>query len=262
MDYREIRREKKIRNRKVKRSITIVFFVIIFLLWGIYYLLQSDLLNLKELEVYGNHMITKEEILRTPELSIERNIFQYKPSHIKHQIELHPYVEEAHIKRKLPATIIITVKEREKYAIIPYMGSFIYIDHNKVVLEVSDDYLAEDLVLITGVAFNSFKIGDKLDISNEELLDRAMEYIEASKIVSIADIISEINIDQEGYIKLITFDGIEFLLSNREDPAYTILALKEVLTNLYATNKKNVIVDMRYKGQISIRSREQWEEDR
>lgn len=261
MDYIEKRPEKKIRKRKIKRIITAFFFVIVFILWGIYALLKSDLLNLENIEVHGNEVLSKEEIIEAGRLSFNRNILQFKLSDIENYIASHPFIKEANVKRKLPKTLIITVREREKYAIIPYMGSYIYIDQDKVVLQSSDNYLAEDLVLITGVEFESFKLGDKADIKNPMLLNTTMEIIDASKIVNSAEMISEINIGQENYIKLITFDGIEVLLSNTADPAYTMLALKEVLTNIYTRNINNVIVDMRYKGQISIRNREKWEED-
>lgn len=157
--------------------------------------------------------------------------------------------------------MIITIREREKYAIIPYMGSYIYIDQDKVVLQANDSYLVEDLVLITGVEFQSFKLGEQVDIDHPESLEIALELIEAAKIISIVEMISEINIGKEDYIQLITFDGIEVLLGDTIEPAYAMLTLKEVLTNLYTRGIKNAIVDMRYEGQISIRNRESWEED-
>ncbi|SES64713.1 cell division protein FtsQ [Natronincola peptidivorans] len=261
MEYTEIKREKKRRRRKIRKILTGIFLIMVFILWSVYFLLKSDLFNLKIISIEGNKTLAEEEIIEMAELYTNRNIYQYSLSDLQAKVKSHPFVEDAIIKRKIPKTIIITVREREKYAIIPYMGTFIYIDHNKVVLKISDSYLEEDLILITGVDFNSFKLGDVVDIKNPQLLSFVMGFIEASKMTSIIDRISEINIGQEAYIKLITFDGIEILLADTQDPAYSTLALKEVLTNLYTRDIKNVIVDMRYKGQISIRNREHWEED-
>ncbi|AKL95623.1 cell division septal protein [Clostridium aceticum] len=258
---REKQRLKNIRKRKIRKFLTAFFFIIVFFLWGVYFLLQSDLLNLKKVEIRGNNILTVEEITSAGQLSINRNIFQYKLADIEKNIQSHPLIKEVTLQRKLPSSIVIELKERDKYAIIPYMGSYIYIDQDKVVLQVSESYLAEDLILITGVEFQSFNLGDQVDISKEHLLDVAMELVEASKVVGIGEIISEINIEPEDYIKLVTFDGIEVLIGNKTDLAYTVLSLKEVLTNLYTRNLKNVIVDMRYKGQISIRNRENWEEN-
>ena len=261
MEYTDRKKEKRIWHKKLKRVITAFFLLIMFILWSMYILLKSDLLNLKEIEVYGNETLVEEELISEARLYTDRNIFQYNLEEVKKNVEEHPFVKEAIIKRKLPKTIMITIKEREKYAIIPYMGNFIYIDEDQVVLQVNDDYLEEDLVLITGVEFQSFKIGSKADISNPELLDYAMKLIEASRIASIIEMISEINIGTEEYIQLITFDGIEVLLVDTMEPAYAILALKEVLMNLYTQDIKNATIDMRYEGQISIRNREQWEEN-
>lgn len=261
MEAMEKKPSKITKKRKIKRLITTFFLVMVFILWSVYAILKSDLLNLENIEIQGNKVLSKEEIIEVGELSYNRNILQFKLTDIEKNIISHPFIKEVDLKRKLPKTMIITVKEREKYAIIPYMGSYIYIDQDKVVLESTDSYLAEDLVLITGVEFESFKLGDRADIKNPVLLDTTMEIILASKIVNNAEMISEINIGQEDYIKLITFDGIEVLISNTADPAYTMLALKEVLTNIYTRNISNIIVDMRYKGQISIRNKDKWEED-
>ncbi|NLM04580.1 MAG: FtsQ-type POTRA domain-containing protein [Clostridiales bacterium] len=261
MDNTNKRFKKKHRSKKFKKIMTILSFIILFLLWSIYILLNSDLLNLKTVEIYGNEILEEEEIIETGKIIFNRNILQFKLTELENNIISHPYIKEVNIKRKLPQTLTITVREREKYAIIPYMGSYIYIDQDKVVLESSDSYLAEDLVLITGVEFESFKLGHKVDIKNTALLDRAIELVAASKVINNAEMISEINIGQEDYIKLITFDGIEVLLSKSIDPVYAMLAFKETLTNIYTRNIDNIIVDMRYDGQISIRNREIWEEE-
>ncbi len=258
------KRKKRILWRKRTRGVlTALFLIIVFLFWTIYYLLKSDLLNLKTINVYGNAILTEEEIIDVSDLYFNRNILQYDLKQIKSKVESHPYIDEANIKRKLPKTIIITVKEREKYAIIPYMGSFIYIDPYKVVLEVTRDYLAEDLVIITGVEFESFKLGEIINIHNENIFDHAMDLVEAARIISLMDMISEINIGREDYIKLITFDGIEVLLTKDLEAAYSMLTLREILSNVASFENKEIIIDMSYKGQISIKTKgngNQWEE--
>ncbi len=255
------RREKNIIRRKIKGILVVFFLTIIFILWTIYSILQSDLLNLKKIEVFGNVLLTEDEIIEESKLYLSRNIFQYNLLEIGDNVAKNPFVKDAEVKRKLPNSMMITVKEREKYAIIPYMGSFIYIDSSQVVLQASNEYLGEDLVLITGVEFQGFKLGDKIDINNSQLFDTALQLIEASRISSIIEMISEINIGNKDYIQLITFDGIEVLLAADTDPAYSILALKEILNNLYTRNTKDLIIDMRYKGQTFVGNRKRWEEN-
>lgn len=106
------------RIRKIKMRISSLLFALMFIFWGMYYLLQSDLMNLKNIELEGNSYVNKSEIVNISNLVINRNIFKYNLKEIKQNIISHPYVKEVSIHRKLPNTIVIQIKEREEYAII------------------------------------------------------------------------------------------------------------------------------------------------
>lgn len=253
-NYEEIKK-KKLAKRKIKQALTSLLLVVVFVLWGIYALLQSDFLNLKIIEVNGNDQLTQEEIVQVSKLVMERNLFKYNLEEIKERLISHPYVEEVEIERKLPNRIIISLKERVEYAIISYMGSFLFIDSQAVVLKIEESYLSQELPLITGAEFQSFTLGQRADIPNQEDLMMAIRLIEAARLTDLINNISEINVSEKNNIKLITFDGIEVLMGDAQDPIYSMLALQEVLVNLYTNNRRNVIIDLRYEGHITVRDR-------
>jgi len=252
--------EKRKKVRKIRMRISSILFALVFIFWGIYYLLQSDLMNLKEIELNGNEQIETEEIIYISNLVTNRNIFKYNLKEVEESIKSHPYIKEVKIQRKLPRTIIIEVKEREEYAIIPYMGSYIYIDEENMVLRASDSYIANNHILITGVEFKKFKVGEKIEVANNQGLIVVMDILKAAKLTSIFDMISEINISDESNIRLITLDGVDVLLGEGQDPAYFMVALDEILINLYIKNIRNVVIDMRYEGNISVKDRNIWED--
>ena len=138
------------------------------------------------------------------------------------------------------------------------MGSYIYIDEENIVLRASDSYIADDNILITGIDFKSFKIGEKIEAINNDDLDLVMDLLKVANTTMIYDMISEINIGEKNNVCIITFDGSEVLLGDVKDPAYLMVALDEMLINLYTKNIKNVIIDMRYEGYISVRDRNTW----
>lgn len=250
--------EKRKLRRKIKMRISSFLFILMFIFWGMYYLLQSDLMNLKNIVLEGNSYVDENEIIDISSLVINRNIFKYNLKEIKKNIKSHPYVKEVEIRRKLPNTIIIQIKEREEYAIILYMGSYIYIDEENIVLRASDSYIADDNILITGIDFKSFKIGEKVKAINNDDLDLVMDLLKVANTTMIYDMISEINIGEKNNVRIITFDGSEVLLGDAKDPAYLMVALDEMLINLYTKNIKNVIIDMRYEGYISVKDRNTW----
>lgn len=251
---------KRKRIRKIRMRISSLLFALMFISWGIYYLLQSDLMNLKKIVLEGNVQVQKDEIINISNLVINRNVFKYNLKEIEKNIVSHPYIKEARAQRKLPSTIILQVKEREEYAIIPYMGSYIYIDDENIVLKASDSYIANDNILITGVEFKSFKIGEKIEATNSDDLNLVMDLLKAANMTSIYEMISEINISEKSNMRLITFDGVEVLLGEGENPAYLMVALDEILVNLYTKDIRNVVIDMRYEGHISVKDRNTWED--
>jgi cell division protein FtsQ len=244
------------RIRKIKMRISSLLFALMFIFWGMYYLLQSDLMNLKNIELEGNSYVNKSEIVNISNLVINRNIFKYNLKEIKQNIISHPYVKEVSIHRKLPNTIVIQIKEREEYAIILYMGSYIYVDEENMVLRVSDGYMADDKILITGIDFKSFKVGEKVEAINNDNLNLVMDLLKVANMTTIYGMISEINISEKNNIRIITFDGSEVLLGEAKNPTYLMVALDEILINLYTKNIKNVIIDMRYEGHISVKGKD------
>ncbi|WP_026476375.1 cell division protein FtsQ/DivIB [Alkaliphilus transvaalensis] len=253
-NYEEIKKRKQTRIR-IKRTITSILLIIVFLLWGIYALLQSDLFNLKVIEVLDNHQIDYDEIFQYSRLVKDRNILKYNLAEIEVNVAEHAYIKAADVTRKLPNKIIINVKERREYAIIAYMGSYIYIDQEGVLLKVTDHGLSQELPLITGAEFQSFNVGEPVDVINLQDLYKVFRLLEAAELSEMLETISEVNISEADNIRLYTFDGIEVQLGTASNPAYLMLALKEVLINLYTTNRRDVIIDLRYDGHITVRDR-------
>ena len=248
------------RIRKIKMRISSLLFALMFTFWGMYYLLQSDLMNLKNIALEGNSYVDKNEIINISDLVINRNIFKYNLKEIKQNVISHPYIKEANVYRKLPNTIIIQIKEREEYAIMLYMGSYIYIDEESIVLRASDNYMANDKILITGIDFKSFSVGERVEAINNDNLNLVMDLLKVANMTTIYDMISEINISEKDNIRITTFDGSEVLLGEAKNPAYLMVALDEILINLYTKNIKNVIIDMRYEGYVSVKGKDTWED--
>jgi cell division protein FtsQ len=257
--------QKKYRNKNSKPLIfrLAVFMTLSALFCGfIYYLfLGSSVFTIRQLHVQGNDFVSKEEVINLSRLHYGDRFFRVNLSKTKETIEKHPYIKNAELNRKGLSTINIVVREREEYAIIPYMGSYVYLDNEMVVLDVSDGTLGSNLCLVTGIEFNHFEIGKVIQVLNKASLETAYEILEAAKEADILEMISEINIDESGQIKVVTFNGIEALFGQMGNPAYSVLALKEALITLHTRNINNVIIDMRYDGHITVQDRARQEED-
>ncbi|MGL4796483.1 MAG: cell division protein FtsQ/DivIB, partial [Paraclostridium sp.] len=108
--------KKKLKIKK-KVKITIYSFLLLFFM-SIYVIFSSTLFDLRELEIIGNINITKSDIIEITNIELEKNVFQYKLNKLESRMKLNPYIEDVKVKRKLPNTLQIDVKEYKEDAII------------------------------------------------------------------------------------------------------------------------------------------------
>ena len=79
---------------------------------------QAEFFNIAEIEIIGANHVTKKEILVLSNLNRDRNIFDLNASLAEKQIESHPWVHSASVKRRLHSKLTISIKEHEPLAIV------------------------------------------------------------------------------------------------------------------------------------------------
>jgi cell division protein FtsQ len=228
-----------------------------------YVFFHSGFFTVKSIQVEGTNQVEEKTVMDRSGIRLGDQFFGIKLSEASKKIESHPYVRNADVYRKGWSIINIVVREREEYAIIPYMGSYITLDEEKVVLNVTDGILGSNVCLVTGIEFSSFQIGELVKVQNAASLNTVYQILGAAREAEILDMLSEINVDQNGQVKIVTFNGIEALFGQIDNPAYAVLALKEALITLHTRNMKDVIIDMRFEGHITVQDkvRQEGEDD-
>lgn len=101
---------KQARKKKANRRL-IFYLSIFFLLVSIVVYLQSPLSNIKTINVTGNTVLSKEEVIELSELTTQTNIWSINKKKIAKEIEDCPMIESVKVKRSLPWTVNISLKE-------------------------------------------------------------------------------------------------------------------------------------------------------
>ncbi|ACX52654.1 Polypeptide-transport-associated domain protein FtsQ-type [Ammonifex degensii KC4] len=102
--------------------------LLLLLLLGIYLLLNSSLFSIKEVRVAGNKKVATKEILEAAHLRQGENIFKVNLEEVAQRVATLPQIAEAQVKRLLPHTVLIEVKERELVALLPGKDGFYGVD--------------------------------------------------------------------------------------------------------------------------------------
>ncbi|WFD09149.1 cell division protein FtsQ/DivIB [Tepidibacter hydrothermalis] len=231
----------------MKKKYKIITFIMILIIcvFG-YMVIETDYFTLKKLSVVGQVKLSRQDILISGKIESGKNIYKYSSKEIRKNLLKNPYIEDANVKIKLPDKIIIDLKERVAMCAIPYMGSYALINEEGIVLKVEDDLKNVDVPLIGGINLQKLKIGQNVDLKDDELLNKILDLLNACNNAKILSNISQINIDNSKNIDLYTINGIRVLLGKGEDLHYKMIELNKILIDLYTKNIKAGIVDMRY----------------
>lgn len=167
--------ERKAKSRRRKRILTISSFVLI-----LFILSFTKLVNVDRIVVEGNSYFLDSEIISMSHAKMGNNLI-YRPGKLKIKSYLlqNPYIEKVRVKRRLPSTLVIQVKEREQMAAVPYNEEYIVTDEERIVLRKTTDM--PKLTIIEGIKIKKMNKGEKLEGEDEKHIDDSYELLRLMK---------------------------------------------------------------------------------
>lgn len=166
-------------ERKKKANRRLLFYLsIFFVLISMIIYLQSPLSYVKQFKVTGNDILTDEQVIQLASLTDEVNIWTVNQSEIEKKLEDIAIIESAHIVKKYPWTVEISIHEHFLVGYLNNKDNYSPILENGKVLATNDYFTLGDAPIL-----NKF--------SDEQYLNRMIT--ELSKLPdSILNLISEI----------------------------------------------------------------------
>lgn len=229
---------KKLNKKKIAISVVIVLFIVI---CGTIYYLTTPIFNITSIKVYGNQKNNIDTYISLSGLKInETNIFAFTNGSIKKKIKENAYVEEVKIERIFPNVVELYITERTVDYKINYLNSYVYLNSQGYILEISED--EKDALIIEGINFysNDIKMGKRLP--NEELikLDTVLKITNYLKYNSVNKKLTKVNVaDEENYI-------LEFAEENK----YAYIGDSSSITEKMTAIAKILEVEEGKKGKI------------
>ncbi|MCG0274720.1 MAG: FtsQ-type POTRA domain-containing protein [Thermosediminibacteraceae bacterium] len=206
----------------------------------------SSLFKLEKIEIIGNTSIPDAEILNQITHYIGTNIFMIRPALISEEIKQTVPVKEARVKFKLPGTMVISVEEREIAAALPYLGGFVLIDPNGVVVKIESELQGLNVPIITGLDITSPAKAKPIAInSDRNLTEKLMKVVKFLYPMKLE--LSEIHIEnnQKGISFFIyTLDGFQIYLEEDDIEERKFILLKEVLEDLRKRGRGKGLIDL------------------
>lgn len=194
-------KKKSQKNRKNTRIIKWIILILL-LLTAIVLFMRSSVFNIRQIIVTNNSKISSEEIINLSTLTPGVNMFKTTNGIIRKNIKANPYIENVKVKRNLNGTITLEVEERTPTYMLKFANAYVYINNQGYILELSENPLK--LPIITGFQTpeETINAGNRLAVDDLKKLADVIKIMESARSISLADIITEIDITDEKNYKL------------------------------------------------------------
>lgn len=229
--YKNKQEEERAKKKKKRILKLVKWLTILGILAGtIIFFLLSPLFNILEIKVVGNQKITSEKIINMSGIVVNENAFKIDIKQAIANILQEPYIEKVEIKRVLPSTIEIQVKERQATFMLEFANGYVYINNQGYMLEISEEKL--EIPIITGYVTPVENIvpGNRLQTEDLKKMETVLKIMETAKSNEIEKMITKIDIsDEKNYTLILEGEGKTAYLGDASNINTRIQYLKLVI---------------------------------
>ena len=232
--------------RQRRASILALWLAALALLIAFFLFVNSPYFTVGTVLVEGNKYVTVEEVLRVAGVPERINIFRLKTTELSERLMSDLRVSEVHIERKFPATIIISIKERQPLAFVASQYGFVEIDREGVVMAAFKNLKQVKVPIITGVRLGNVYVGDQ--VNNAGLLN-VLIYL-AALDEDVLNQLSEVNIKSTDELVAYTTNSVYIRVGDSQRLTEKAKLTGEILQEIVA--KKMVVdyIDLNYTSPI------------
>ena len=214
---------------KVRKQAKIAFGIILCIV-AIILLLCSPIFDLKNIEVIGNSQNSKEKIINFSGLELHTNIFKVNKRLTREKIKENAYIENVEITKKIPSTVEIKVEEREAKYMLQFADSYVYINNQGYMLEISNEKLDIPILIGFTTDLSNIKAGNRINVADLNKMNMVIKIYETAKSNGLGNLITKIDISNEkNYTIILEKEGKTVYLGDCSELNTRILYLKSIL---------------------------------
>ncbi|MGL5316164.1 MAG: cell division protein FtsQ/DivIB [Peptostreptococcaceae bacterium] len=233
------KRKRKVNTGRLMILLSLIFMMII----GIYAFLNSSIFHIKDIEIQGNNKIAEEEVKSALEIREDKNIFMYNTNKMEEKIKENTYIEDVSVKKVLPSSIIVNIKEKEIVGLLRDEDKYSYIDKEGNIIDNLSEIDENENNIIIDIDYNIDE-NNTLKFKNEEVKKGLLYLLECINDNNLQKKINNINYQKDDIINMYTKDGVEIILDNNKELKYNISRSSAILVDLQGENAKGGVIDL------------------
>lgn len=195
-------KNKKDKQPKSKKGLAILIVVLLFIV-AMFVIMNIDICQIKNIELVGNESLSKEQIEEIVNFNQYHNLFALNSLKIKDDLKENAYVEDVKVSRIFPNTVKLTIKERTPRFMLQVADSYVYINSQGYMLEVSVTKLDVPIILGFKTDLSNAKAGNRLEVDDLKELETIIKIVQTAKSNEIANAITKIDVSNDRNYTLI-----------------------------------------------------------
>lgn len=232
------KRKKRVDSSRIIIALSFLFMIII----GLYTFLNSDIFNIKNIQIQGNNKVSDEIIEQYLDVKYDKNIFIYSTKKIKKSLEQNTYIETVSIKKIFPNTIQVNINEKGIVALIKDENKYCYIDNNLNVIDRLNEIDKNEKAIIIETEYN-LNNENIIKFENDDIKKGLIYLMECISNNNLSKKIKKINYEQD-IINMYSIDGTNIILENNNKLKYNISKVSSILVDLQTRNNKGGNIDL------------------
>ncbi|BBB93258.1 MAG TPA: FtsQ-type POTRA domain-containing protein [Methylomusa anaerophila] len=243
---------ERLKAAKDRRRVVLAVWLAIFaVLITIFLFINSSYFFVGVVQVEGSKYIASEEVLRIANIPERVNIFRLNTAEIKNRLVNDLRIAEADVNRRFPATVVISIKERQPLAFVASQYGFVEIDKQGIVLAALKNLKQTKAPIITGIRLGNVYVGDQVSTGE---LQSVLTYLTALDEETLNQL-SEVNIKSANELIVYTVSATSIRLGSPDRLVDKAKLTGDILREI--KEKKLIVeyVDLNYTSPI-IKMRE------
>lgn len=191
------------RRRRRRRSFGRFFRGLIFLVVSaavLGFFVYVPFFTLSEIKLVGAKYITQEDIMKIGNIYMGEQLFRLETDVVQSRLSKDLRIEEVTVRRRLPHTLEVKIKEREPLAIIQCDYGYLDLDHGGIVLDSYKTLKDMQIPMITGAEIRDLYIGDEVQ---DEQVKGILDFLQRLNAETLNQI-SEVSIAEPDYVVMYT----------------------------------------------------------
>jgi cell division protein FtsQ len=217
------------------------------------YLVTTPDLDVRHIDISGNEVVSEETLRASLDPVLRKNILSLDLGRWRERILQNAWIKEVSIKRDLPSTLLVEIKERAPAAFFLWEGKVYLVDaHGLPISSYQEKHSGYDFPFITGL-----EAASKEDTLQKLCLGiEILENIKKHNSV-LWEMISEIHVNDESFFILGLRDGSPALYLDQKDFQKNLDHYFAIKKDIDTQFEKIEHIDLRWKDRVIVKPLEQ-----